>query len=111
MYGVEIVFFMSALILAVLGILIRFKKASFLISGYNTSSKEEKAKYDEVKLCNFVGNLLFVLSGILFSLGVFKLLNLAYFKYILNAGISLLVIIIIISIIYMNTGNRFKKSI
>ncbi|ABR54071.1 conserved hypothetical protein [Methanococcus vannielii SB] len=105
----EIIFFINALILAALGFAIRIKKASFLISGYNTSSKEEKAKYDEVKLCNFVGNLLFVLSGILFSIGIFKLINIAYFRHILDFGMILFVIVIMASLIYLNTGKRFKK--
>jgi O-antigen/teichoic acid export membrane protein len=30
-------------------------KGGWLISGYNTMSKEEKAKYDEKKLCRWVG--------------------------------------------------------
>ncbi|MBL4933195.1 DUF3784 domain-containing protein [Clostridium paridis] len=30
-------------------------KGGFLIAGYNTSSKEEKAKYDEKKLCRVMG--------------------------------------------------------
>lgn len=39
--------FLAPIILIVLGIIIRFGKASFLIAGYNTSSKDEKEKYDE----------------------------------------------------------------
>ena len=30
-------------------------KGSFLIAGYNTASKAEKAKYDEKKVCRFTG--------------------------------------------------------
>ena len=41
----EILMFIVPLILAILGALIRFGKATFLISGYNTSSKQEKEKY------------------------------------------------------------------
>ena len=38
------------------GFIVRFMKASGLIAGYNTMSKEEKAKYDEEKLTRFVGD-------------------------------------------------------
>ncbi|WP_273477336.1 DUF3784 domain-containing protein [Faecalicoccus acidiformans] len=40
-------------------------KGSFLIAGYNTSGKAEKAKYDEKRLCRFVG-----IATLMFSLGL-----------------------------------------
>lgn len=99
----------TALFLAVLGAIIRFAKASWLIAGYNTSSKEKKAEYDEAALCNFVGNLLFVLGGIVLLIGVLELLHLPYFSIIMGAGWTLFTIVAIAAVIYMNTGNRFKK--
>ncbi|MDD3244253.1 MAG: DUF3784 domain-containing protein [Eubacteriales bacterium] len=39
--GLAVVFFMG--------------KGAFLIAGYNTSSREERAKYDEKKLCRTMG--------------------------------------------------------
>lgn len=101
---------LTALFLAGLGAIIKFAKASWLISGYNTSSKEEKAKYDEEALCNFVGNLLFVLGGIIFLIGAAALLELPYFNVILSVGWALFTIITVAAVIYMNTGSRFKKS-
>lgn len=90
----------------VLGILIRFFKWSWLILGYNTASKEEKAKYDRTALCNFVGNLLFTLAVIMI-LGAFgesfHLIWVSIVKW------ALFVVAIISALIYMNTGNRFKK--
>ncbi|WP_097027518.1 DUF3784 domain-containing protein [Clostridium peptidivorans] len=105
----EISIFITPLILAILGVTIRFGKASFLISGYNTSSKYEKEKYDEKALCKFVGNLLFTLAGICLFIGIAKILKFAYFSYIVIIGSILFVLVTIISVIYMNTGNRFKK--
>jgi hydrogenase-4 membrane subunit HyfE len=46
---------------------------SYLIAGYNTISKEEKRKYNEEKIINYVSNLimissLFIIIGGLFSI-------------------------------------------
>ena len=100
----------APLLLALLGYLIRFKKMTFLISGYNTSSKEEKSRYDEVALCKAVGNLLFALAffnGIPFISHLFWREKFISDSFIIAAFFTM--IIVIIAIIYMNTGNRFKK--
>jgi cell division protein FtsX len=98
-----------SLILAILGVVIRFAKVSFLISGYNTSSKNEKEKYDEKKLCMFVGNLLFVLACIQLLMAVAVALNIIDYIFIMLIGCILFFIVIIVAVIYMNTGNKFKK--
>lgn len=41
-------------------------KCSWLIAGYNTASKEEKAKYNEKKLCVTVGYLTVVVAILLY---------------------------------------------
>ena len=50
-WGVWIVF----VIFAVLSIVLLSGHGSWVISGYNTASKEEKEKYDEKKLCRTMG--------------------------------------------------------
>lgn len=100
----------APLFLALLGYLIRFKKMTFLISGYNTSSKEEKSRYDEVALCKAVGNLLFTLAFFNSVPFISYLLFGEKFiddSFIISAFFT--VIISVVAIIYMNTGNRFKK--
>jgi len=59
---------MSSIILMfiVLGILIKYKKCYWLISGYNTMSKEKKKNVDIVGLSRLMGNFCFVMAGILF---------------------------------------------
>lgn len=42
-------------ICAVLSIILLSGRGSFLIAGYNTADKEEKARYDEKKLCRVSG--------------------------------------------------------
>ena len=96
-------------LLAILGVIIRFGKASWLISGYNTSSKYEKEKYDETALCKFVGNLLFGIAIIFLFIAAATVLNSEYLTTIVIIGVLLEVVLVISAIIYMNTGNRFKK--
>jgi len=95
--------------LTILGVFIKLGKASFLIAGYNTSSKEEKEKYDEKALCNFVGNLLFVIAGILLLPVVAIALELAYLTFVAISSTILVLLVAIVSAVYANTGNRFKK--
>lgn len=52
-----------------LSILFLLGKGSFLIAGYNTSSKAEKAKYDEKKICRYAG-----IAMLMASIGQFILL-------------------------------------
>lgn len=100
----------APLLLALSGYLIRFKKMTFLISGYNTSSKKEKSRYDEVALSKAVGNLLFTLAfftAIPFISHLFFGEKFITTSFMISAFFTM--IITIIAIIYMNTGNRFKK--
>ncbi len=92
--------------LLILGYLVKYKQWSWLIAGYNTSSKKEKEKYDKTALCNAIGNLLFILAAIVFigSLGDFLDLS-----WLINASWIVFTIIIVVFVIYANTGNRFKK--
>lgn len=43
------------ILLLSISVLFFMGKGSFLIAGYNTASKAEKAKYDEKKVCRFTG--------------------------------------------------------
>jgi len=49
---------------AVLGVLIRYFKWYWLISGYNTMSVERKKLVDIEALGNFMGNCLFLIAGL-----------------------------------------------
>lgn len=89
-----------------LGIIFRSGKGASLIAGYNTASAREKAKYDEKKLCKGVSNLMFALTAcwlVIASSEIFKMMDLYW------VGLALFLIVIIAGLIYMNTGNRYKK--
>lgn len=55
-----------ATLLLMLSVFLFFGKGSFLIAGYNTLSKSEKAKYDKKKLCRATACLIVVISVMLY---------------------------------------------
>lgn len=61
----SIIMFFTALLMAGLGALVKYREAYWLISGYNTMSEEEKSNVDVVGLANFIGNSCFFIAGIL----------------------------------------------
>ena len=82
-------------IFAVLSIILLSGHGSWFISGYNTASKEEKAKYNEKKLCRTMGIGMSVIAILLLSMGVFENILPAFFVYI-ALGIILADVVIII---------------
>lgn len=88
------------------GIMLSLGKWSFLIAGFNTMSKEEKANYDEISLCKFMGKFMFVIA---FCIFLFVLSDFLLIPILFNIGIGLLIISVIFIIIYANTNHRFEK--
>jgi len=103
------IFFLPTILLIVMGWLIKYKKVTWLISGYNTASKQEKQQYDIEKLCKYVGNFIFILASIFLVMAVTSLLLNKYVDKITWIGFGVLAIVIICGIVYLNTGNRMKK--
>ena len=58
-----------AVFMGILTVVLLMGKGSFLIAGYNTSSKEEKQEYDEKKLCRVVGGGMGVITLMLIGCG------------------------------------------
>jgi len=89
-------------------------KGSFLISGYNTSSKEEQEKYDKQKLCKATGFITLIVSILLFIM--------AYLGYKVETGLLkenqmlpfaiVFIVVIITSIIFVNVyiNKKCKKT-
>ena len=100
------VLFALPLLMVLLGFLIKVKRWSWLIAGFNTSSPKRKARYDETALCNATGNFLYLLSGALFLplLG-----DLTSNQDLINLGAFLTLGLTIGFVIYANTGRRFRK--
>lgn len=103
-----IIYFLAPILLWGLAIAIGSGKANFLIAGYNTASKEEKEKIDEKKISRFMGKFLFVLGMIQLILPITEIFKIE-FKGITFSVSTIFIIVTLVGIIYMNTGNRFKK--
>lgn len=89
-----------------LGVMIKYFKWSWLIAGYNTSSKEEKEKYDEIALCRYIGNLMFALGALIFISALGTHLE---HSWLVTTSWIFFSAVIIIAVIYANTGNRLKN--
>ncbi|HUM85063.1 MAG TPA: DUF3784 domain-containing protein [Lachnospiraceae bacterium] len=69
---------------------------AWLIAGYNTASKSEKAKYDEKKLCRSFGIALLPIPIVLLAACLFEQVLPASFAYIMCTVIVLDVIALLI---------------
>ncbi|MCW6109315.1 DUF3784 domain-containing protein [Clostridium sporogenes] len=101
---IGVVFIIGLFIL--LGIILSMGKGSFLIAGFNTMSKEEKEEYDVGFLCKFMGKVMFIIA---FCIILFLLSEIFKIKAIFYIGLILFFVVVIFTLIYTNTGNRFKK--
>lgn len=95
-----------AVMMILLGLYMLQGKGTFLIAGYNTMPKEEKAKYDGPAMARFIGKLLFVLAFTMLFWLVGMLLEKSWMFYI---GVALFLGFTGAALIYMNTGGRFLK--
>ena len=72
-----------------------FRSGSWVISGYNTASKEEKEKYDEKKLCRTMGIGMSIIAILALIMGLLENILPAFFVYI-ALGIILIDVVVII---------------
>ena len=95
-----------ALMILVIALVLLSGRGASLIAGYNTSSAAEKAKYDEKKLCRFVGGILLpiALGMPAVALGAIYGIDWVAWAY----GIAV-VALVVFAVIYLNTGKRFQK--
>jgi hypothetical protein len=100
------VLFALPLLMALLGYLIRVRRWSWLIAGFNTSSTKTRANYDEAALCKATGTFLYILGGVLVlpALG-----NLMGNRELINLGAFLSMGLTIGFVIYINVARRFKS--
>ena len=105
------IYFFPTVILLIIAWLIKYKKITWLISGYNTASKEAKKEYDIEKLTRHTGNFLFILAVIFLVMAVISILISEYIAVVSWVGFGVLFISIFCGIIYLNTKNRVKKKV
>ena len=94
--GPDWVVWIVFVIFAVLSIVLLSGHGSWVISGYNTASKEEKEKYDEKKLCRTMGVGMSVIAVLILIMGLFENVLPAFFVYIALGIILVNVVVIII---------------
>ena len=61
-YGALLAMLLPVVILVIIGFMVKYRRAYWLISGYNTMSKEKKENVDIEGLANFTGNFCFALA-------------------------------------------------
>lgn len=86
-------------------IILMMGKGAWFIAGYNTLSKEEKAQYDSVALCKFIGKYLLSIGLLMPAIpvgGIFKI------NWLIALYVAYILISTIFVIAYCNTGNHFK---
>ena len=94
------------LVIIIMSVFLLSGRGAFLLAGFNTMSKNEKEKYDVPALCKFMGKVLLVIGVLTILVGIEYLY--AFWWFWLIWGI-LFIGITVFTIIYVNTGNRFKK--
>ncbi|MBO1912010.1 DUF3784 domain-containing protein [Sporosarcina sp. 6E9] len=96
----------TILIFTVIGVFLLNGKGTFLIAGFNTLPKEEKAKYDKLAFSKFYGKTILALSA---SMVFWLFSDILQNNVLFVIGLILFLAILIFSLIYSNLGNRFKK--
>ena len=98
--GPDWVVWIVFVIFAVLSIVLLSGHGSWIISGYNTASKEEKEKYDEKKLCRTMGIGMSIISILILIMGLCESVLPAFFVYI---AVGIIVVDVVVIIILGNT--------
>lgn len=93
-----------AILLMIVSIILLSGHGSWMISGYNTASKEEKEKYDARKLCRVMGGGLGIISVLLLITCMFEAQLPADFVYVL-----LIVIFVDVAVILILSNTICKK--
>ena len=101
--GADWIIWVGFVIFLIISIILLSGHGSGLISGYNTSSKKEKAKYNEKKLCKTTGFGMAVLAVLILVTGLFEDVLPASFAYI---SLGIILIDILLMIVVCNTVCR-----
>jgi len=80
-------------------------KGAFLIAGFNTMSRDNRAQYNEKAVCRAVGKLLLIMTALMF---LFPLAMQLEAMWLFWVAFSLFMVVSIGFAIYANTGNRYR---
>ena len=94
------------LLLLAIALVLLSGRGAMMIAGYNTMSKEKRAKYDEKALGRFVGWLLIAMIPCMLLANVGARFGL---NWLVGAGTVASIALPIGGAVYANTGGRFRK--
>lgn len=103
-------FLFVAGVLALIGWLVKYRQVTWLISGYNTASKETKATYDTARLTRLFGNFMFALAVPFLVLAILNVLLGPLSDTTTVLGSAVFAVMVVAGLVYLNTENRVKKT-
>lgn len=98
--GPDWVVWAGFIVILIFTIILLSGRGAWLIAGYNTASKEEKAEYDEKKLCRVTGIGMAVIAILILVMGLFEDMLPASFAFI---SLGIIIVDCIVTIIVSNT--------
>ena len=98
--GADWIMWVVFVLFLIISIILLSGHGSWFISGYNTASKEEKAKYDEKKLCKTTGFGMAVIAVLILVIGLFEDVLPASFAYI---SLGIILVDVLLMIVVCNT--------
>lgn len=101
-----ITLFIITLLFFILSIYLLQGKGGFLIAGYNTMPEDEKKNYDEAALCRAMGKMMMAITVCLL---IFMIGPIIDTEWPFVIGSILMVAVIVVGLIYMRGGQRYKK--
>lgn len=101
-----LILFVVAITFLALGVMIRFFKWYWLISGYNTMSRERKQEVDTENLGRFMGNCLFLMAGVMVAGGLMTYYKIPGVSLTIPLAIVALVIYMLIKAQQFDSGTR-----
>ena len=101
--GADWIMWVVFVLFLIISIILLSGHGSWFISGYNTASKEEKAKYDKKKLCKKTGFGMAVIAVLILVIGLFEDVLPASFAYI---SLGIILVDVLLMIVVCNTVCR-----
>ena len=101
--GADWILWVVFVIFLIISIILLSGHGSWFISGYNTASKEEKAKYNEKKLCKTTGFGMAVIAVLILVMGLFEDVLPASLAYI---SLGIILVDVLLMIVICNTVCR-----
>jgi hypothetical protein len=105
--SILIIFAIVIIPLLVMAAVLLSGRGAFLIAGYNTMSAREKATYNEKALCRSMGKFMLVVTLATVLIPIALLIDQLW---LLVVGVALTFVVIIAYLVYVNTGNRFRRT-